>query len=367
MKIQSSSAQWRRQRAVVLIGTMGLLVASCGSADSTAVTNLPDESADPPVETENTEVETENTEVEAEVPEPVVAGSRIATEECGNGLASIDGLYEYAPVDGAMLRLDLTTQEITAHGPTVSECAFWLGDETVGRRVGVPQLGDRIWFGPFDGPWETEVETGGDWGLLSRSFTGNRLIFLDFKTFSVNVVDATTGERVGEPIVGGFAPGRSSAANAVSGDGSLLAVGGANPGGANGDGVIFVLDAVSGDRLFEVEVPSPATTMVFDDTANELIVGSFTGEVVTIDLASREIISEVSNSSGRGISALGIRDDGLVVTAAEEFLELIDRVTGPTGAEITPQDAFGVRIRPDGNVLVVSDDDRSFAVYALDK
>ena len=295
------------------------------------------------------------------------------------GLVSTDGLFEYAPVNGEMLRLNTTTEEITSHGPAVDECALWLGDETVGRRVAVSAQGDRVWFGPFDGPWETEYETGANWGLLSRDFSANRLVFLsngarpsgfyEYDTDIAIVVDATTGERVGEPIVGNFSAGRDSVAVAVSGDGSLIAIGGqsmdADEESLVGAGVVYVLDAESGDLLFEVETSESVTSMVFDDTTEELIVGAWLGKMSTIDLASREVVSKVSNSTAASIHALDIRDDGLVIAFSPRRIELIDRVAGPTGTE---QSVLGnsARVQPDGNVQVATLDD-FFELWAFNE
>ena len=299
------------------------------------------------------------------------------------GLVSTDGLSEYASVDGEMLRLNTTTEEVTAHGPAVDECAPWLGDEAAGRRVAVSALGDRVWFGPFDGPWETEYETGANWGLLSRDFSANRLVFLSNGTRpggffesdrdTAIVVDATTGERVGEPIVGLFSANLDSVPVAVSGDGSLLAISGARFGpngentasdGENYGGVVYVLDAETGDQLFEVELAEPAGSMVFDDLTDELIVGQGS-QLATIDLASREVVNEVFNSNAASINELGIRDDGLVIAFSPRQIELIDRVTGPTGTEVSVR-GNSARVQPDGNVLVVAPGD-FFEVWALDE
>lgn len=300
------------------------------------------------------------------------------------GLVSTDGLSEYASVDGEMLRLNTATEEITTHGSAVDECALWLGDETVGRRVALSATGDRVWFGPFDGPWETEYETDANWGLLSRDFSANRLVFLSngarprgyfgSDRDTAIVVDATTGERVGEPIVGLFSANRDSVPVAVSGDGSLLAIRGERFGpngensasdGENYGGVVYVLDAETGDQLFEVELAGHAGPIVFDDLTDELIVGQGS-QLVTIDLASREVVNEVSNSNAASINELGIRDDGLVIAFSPRRIELIDRVTGPTGTEVR---VLGnqARVQPDGNVLVVDPSSNFFEVWALDE
>jgi hypothetical protein len=128
--------------------------------------------------------------------------------------------------------------------------------------------------------------------------------------------------------------------------------------------VVYVLDAETGDQLFEVELAGHAQSMVFDDMTNELIVGQGS-ELVTIDLTSREIVSEVSNSTAAEVRALGIRDDGLVTTFSARRIELIDRVAGPTGTEVRVQ-GLSARVQPDRSVLVVAPDD-FFEVWAFNE
>ena len=357
--------------ALALVG--GLIVIGTRADEDQLPADQPPQSvpAEPATTVESTAEEQSN--VGAEVVDPALSGDRLVSgSECGDGVASTNGLYEYAPVGGEMLRLDLTTNEITSHGPTVDECAFWLGDETVDRRVAVSQEGDRVWFGPFEAPWDTEIETGGTWGLLSTSFSGNRLVFFDYDAENEVVVDATTGGRVSEQGAGELLPVSDrlfsdrdgSFAIAANGDGSLLAIGGSELDGSVGQ--LFVIDAANGDRLFEVKLPSAATSAVFDDVREELIVGSLDGELVTVDLASGEIVSEVSNASRRKIQAVGIRNDGLVIAVNSRLIELFDRVTGPTGTEIAPPKPITVgRIRPDGSVTTFTED--LFEVYEIDK
>jgi hypothetical protein len=285
---------------------------------------------------------------------------------CPTGFVSIDGLYEYANVDGELRRLDLLTKEITSHGPEPLECAMWFGDEERDRRVALPLVADRAWFGPFDGPFETEVVFDSPALLVSRTFAANRLLFFDFENNRLILRDATTGQIIGEPITAGFTGGRDFSSNAVNAEETLLAIGGANPGGAGGDGLIFVLDPVSGEELFRLDVPSAVTSFVFDDDTQELIAGSFTGELYTIDLGTRELTSEVFNSSGATVGALGIRSDGLIVTYSTRAVELIDRESGPTGTEVLLADSVAARIQPDGSINSITAD-QGFETFVVEE
>ncbi|MFW2383912.1 MAG: hypothetical protein ACN4GZ_19325, partial [Acidimicrobiales bacterium] len=260
----------------------GLIAAACGSDnDSSTPTSQIAAETTLFANADTASAEVASTGGDQGFAEPAEAFDRLVDLEgpCPSGFVSIDGLYEFANVDGELRRLDLLTKEITSHGPEPLECAMWFGDEERDQRVALPLVADRAWFGTFDGPFETEVVFDSPAILLSRTFAANRLLFFEFENNRLILRDATTGKAVGEPITGGFAGGRDFSSNAVNAKETLLAIGGANPGGAGGDGLIFVLDPASGEELFQVDVLSPVTTLVFDDDTQELIVGSFTGEL----------------------------------------------------------------------------------------
>ncbi|MEM1335444.1 MAG: hypothetical protein AAGG08_18505, partial [Actinomycetota bacterium] len=130
---------------------------------------------------------------------------------CNWGFVSTDGLYEYATVDDVLQSLDLITGEIVDHGPAPTTCAMWLGDPVSGRAVALdPTTFGTLWLGPLGGDLETRVELDAPIDILSRSIRANRLLVSSGE--EVNILDATTGELVGEPIVGDAGTGRTFAA-----------------------------------------------------------------------------------------------------------------------------------------------------------
>lgn len=269
-------------------------------------------------------------------------------DDCSDGFVATGGLREYASIEGQMLSKDLVTAEVTDHGPPPEKCVLWLGDEAVGRKVAQSLRGKRVWLAALDGEWEPELTYETPRQLISRTLTGNRMIWVEFDTGLVFIADATTGEQIGEPIVGSFANGRDFSANATMPDGSLIAVGGANP--ATGGGQITVLDAETAEPLFQIDAPEPATSMIFDSSTNELIAGLTAGEVITIDLTTGEIVSQVNLSVEATIGAIGLRADGLVVAHTDRQAELVDRRTGPTGQVLKFANSIAARIQPDGAI-----------------
>lgn len=267
---------------------------------------------------------------------------------CGEGYGSFDGLAEFASVDDTLVRLDVMSGEITEHGPSPATCAYWLGDADSGRRIATSDDGKTFWFGPSDGEWETEVEFDTKVNLLSRSIEANRVLLRDWN--EILVVDATTGQQIGEPIAGSFADGRSFSSYAVSPDESLIVVG---DGGREG-GRVIVVDASTAQELFSVATVAPVTTLHFDASTGDLIAGLFTGEVLTIDLDGRAVVSEVALTSQAAIQAIGARSDGLIVVSTSDFAELVDRRSGPTGASIIFRNAVSSTVQPDGRIATLS-------------
>ena len=284
-----------------------------------------------------------------EVATPVTVFPRLTqfrTSECWEGYGATDGLAEYATVGEEMLRLDLATGEVTQHGPAPSPCSPWLGDEELGRRIAHTQMGDTFWFGPLDGEWDVELQFERSPTLLSRSLAANRILLME--NDEIVVRDATTGEPVGAPIVGNFSDSRLFEANAVNGDETLIAVGGASP---EGGGLIIVLDAETAEEVFSVDTAAPVTTFVFDDAAGELVAGLFTGQVVTVDLAAQELVSEVETSGRATITAVGINPDDMIVVYTDGAAELVDRRSGPIDESIDMRASVAASIREDGTIL----------------
>ncbi|MEE9413771.1 MAG: hypothetical protein V3V01_00710 [Acidimicrobiales bacterium] len=280
--------------------------------------------------------------------------------KCFDGFGTTDGLEEYATVDNSMLRLTIATGEITDHGPPPVECALWLGNEQAGRRIATSPDSKTIWFGPFEGPWQIEKALEEPLFLMSRSFGANRLVFVSDDGRSAVLLDATTGEQIGDPLEARFADGRSFSATAVSTDETLVAVGAANPDESGNDGRVFVVDSASGAIVHQLDLKEAVTAMVFsrshDGSTEQLVVAGVEGMVTTIEVASGKIVAEVRTSNpGDAVLAIGTRPDGLLVVGSERSAELIDRTSGPTGNSIDLTDRGTGRVRADGAVVTIRD------------
>lgn len=293
------------------------------------------------------------------VPSTTVARLNQPGASCFDGFGTTDGLEEYATVDDTMLRLTIATGDVTEHGAPPVECALWLGNEEAGRRIATAPDSMRIWFGPFDGPWDVQKELDEPLFLMSRSFDANRLVFVSNDGRSAVMLDATTGDQVGEALEASFADGRSFSATAANADGTVVAVGAANPDeGADNKGRVFLVDAATGAVRHQLDVVKPVTAMVFapshDGTSEELVVAGVEGMVTTIDVDSGGIVAEVQTSTpGDAVLAIGERPDGLLVVGSERSAELIDRQDGPTGTSIELSNRDAGRIRADGAIVTI--------------
>ena len=284
---------------------------------------------------------------------PLAAHDRIVQfpqSECLEGFLTSDGLAEYGNAGDALERLDLVSGELTAHGAPPSECAWWLGDIDLGRRVALSTDNgpSTIWFGPFDGDFEIERTFIEPVSLLNRSLRGNRLVLRQFNSGSVILVDATTGEDVGDEFPGSFLDGRDSTGAVISADGELIAFGGADV--VSQAGVMLLVTAETGEEFAQVELPIPPVAAAFDPSGEALIAALADGSIVTVDLTSFEITSTIATDSTERLVALGVRSDGLIVAATESGAFLADRVEGPTGDEIAIKLVGTARIRPDGGI-----------------
>ena len=286
---------------------------------------------------------------------PLAAYDRIVQypqSECFDGFLTNDGLAEYGNAGDVLERLDLVSGELTTHGAPPSECASWLGDIDLGRRVALSTNNgpSTIWFGPFDGDFEIERAFSERVSLLNRSLRGNRLVLRQFNSGSVILVDATTGEDVGDEFPGSFLDGRDST-SAVSADGELIAFGGADV--VSQAGVMFLVTAETGEELTQVELPVPPVAAAIHPSGEALVAALSDGSIVTVDMTSFEIISTIETDSTERLFALGVRPDGLIVAATESGAFLADRVEGPTGDEIAIKLLGTARIRPDGGISTI--------------
>ena len=293
-----------------------------------------------------------------QVAAPLAAHERIhqpAENDCYDGFITDDGLTEFGTADDTLQRLDLVSGELTTHGPPPTECAWWLGDESLGRRIALSaDVGpSTIWFGPFDGgDWETERSFDEEVLLLSRSLRSNRLVVLQNASASVILLDATTGETVGEEFSAGFRNGRTSTGAVTSADGELIAFGGADV--VNQAGQLFIVAAETGTEVARIELPTPVSAVAFDPSGDDIIAGLSDGRIVTVNLTSFETTSTVTPDAPVSLLALGVQPDGLIVAVTESGAFLADRVEGPTGEEIAIKHLGAARVRPDGDISTLT-------------
>ena len=193
----------------------------------------------------------------------------------------------------------------------------------------------------------------------------NRLLLSHPESGAIFLLDATTGAQVGEDIDGNFPDSRHSVATATSADGRLVALGGASTAAGDAPGLLLILDAESGAEIARLETEAPPTALAFDGDGSALVAGLFTGAVVTIDTVSLDTVSTVSIGATAQIAALGIRPDGLIVVATDAGALVVDRITGPTGAEITWRHEPTARIRPDGSITFLTVI-QTFEVYEIE-
>lgn len=132
------------------------------------------------------------------------------------------------------------------------------------------------------------------------------------------------GEDVGPPIEGLVWPYR-----AFSHDGSLFAVSSGTPEQPDGGGPLRLIDAVTGEVRWTVDLPVRAQAFAFDLEAGHLVAGTLDGRVVTLALADGTVLSDVASGVPTDLLTLSLRHDGLVVATGQGQLSVVDRFTGP--------------------------------------
>ena len=277
------------------------------------------------------------------------------TDSCGVISIAEDGMTQFGILAGVLVTRDTTTGTIIEHGPSPIECDRWIGDEEADRRFAsdVNDDGALLNSGPYEGPWEVEKAFTDQLNLISRfMIDSNRLVFVSFPdgVDSVILLDATTLDQVGPTLQ----DGDGILGVASNADGSLIALGWGIDAGAEGDGHTSVIDAETGQEVFHVNSDVPAMELAFDDAERHLIAALFDGTVITIDLESQAIISEVESSWIGELHDFGVRDDGLILAVTSGGIELIDRFAGTTGDTVELFNTDNVFIRSDGTVLLLS-------------
>jgi WD40 repeat protein len=298
-------------------------------------------------------------------------GTRVATLDLAGklGWLSGDGLAQTYSTDGRMIRRSLATGEIVDVGALPEPDAAWVGDQATDHRFASSLDFARFWFGPYDGPW-VQVDPDEPMALLTgRTFPTNRLVFQTLPgpyigdgvwevrgegLSSVVLLDATTGQPVGTPIEGMVDPWA-----VVSPDNRLIAVRSRPASTFGGAGAVFVLDALSGEELFHVEVSEGVEGMVFDSEAGELLAGTGDGQLITIDLIDQEVVAQVETNATSQIIDVGLRQDGRVVVVSEGLAEMVDRQTGSIpGSGIELRNVISAAMRSDDTLIVFTSADQ---------
>ena len=278
---------------------------------------------------------------------------------------NLDGTAEFGVANGQLVSRDPSTGSVVEHGAPPAECIVWMADEALDRRWAGSIDGLRMWFGPYDGPWQVEKRFRAPTTVLSRAFTssGKLVAVAESGGFFVTLLDDQTGELVGTSLDARNVLGRIE----VSPNGRFIAAGIAKPGDvAVSEPRSVVLDGMTGEELFRFDSSSSLKSSVytFDEAAGELIVGNQDGTILTVDLTTQEVISEVRTNARSGFVSLGVRSDGLIMATTTGEIELVDRHVGSTRINASVRNVVDARVRSDDSVLVVTSD--RVAVLDLD-
>ena len=280
--------------------------------------------------------------------------------ECKVVSDSRDGAIQFGVAGGQLVSRDTSTGAVTEHGPPTADCVRWFGDEQANLRWAGTQDGRRMWFGPYDGPWEIEIEHEVPTLILSRSFkASNTLLFVSDPEgdTELRLLDARTGAPVGTPVeVDGFVLGTS---DAFTEDGSLIAAGIGFVGGDANSSQTIVIDGTSGDEILRITMPLPPSATAFDEAAGQLIGAIVDGSIITIEISTGEIVSQVETTTTAEPIEVGIRPDGLIVLVSPGQVEIVDRRTGPTGLSVELRNIDFARVRHDGSLLTTTADERT--------
>lgn len=272
-----------------------------------------------------------------------------------DGRVSYDGQYYHATRDGRMVIHDIRAETNRDVGAHPYGCGFWEASATGDRWFAVPREWDRLQFGTL-GPDGPDVVAELDFPDSPRGVflpfeqaTGRRLWigtgnFIDLRG---QLVDTATGEDVGQPIEGLVRPYR-----AFSHDGSLFAVSSGTPEQPDGGGPLRLIDAVTGEVRWTVDLPVRAQAFAFDREAGHLLAGTLSGQVITLSLDDGTQLADVPSGVPTDLLTLSLRHDGLVVATGQGQLSVVDRFTGPRGAPLPLRNAASGIVSPDGTVTV---------------
>jgi len=207
-----------------------------------------------------------------------------------------------------------------------------------------------MWIGPIGGPWEIEKQFDDPTRVIFRSFglDGRIPILIFTEGFnSVGLLDAATGDLVGTPTSGS----EVLVSTEASGDGSLLAASFGTLDTLDTKGTTVIIDAESGQELFRFDSEQPASSMVFDMEANELVLAMPPNKLLTIDLAEGDILRSVELPVLADLVEVGIRPDGQVVVVLSNEVLVVDRRSGAVTSSRKLRDVVYAWFRPDGSLF----------------
>ncbi len=302
---------------------------------------------------------------------------------CADVLRSPDGTNEFSvSALGEMASRDPLTGLVIEHGAAPAACGRWMADFEQGFSVVQDSVLVRMWIGPIGGPWTIERQFRDKTIVMNRSFgldgripvasciregegptgfgDGFGVGYCD--SFSVGLLDAATGEPVGEPINTDV----EWVSDAASDDGALWAVSFGTIGTAEPDGMTVVVDADSGEELFRFTSEEPVQSMVFDMAARELVAAIFPNTLLTVDLDSGDVLTSVELPSTADFLEVGIRPDGLVVAVLINEVLVVDRQSGVPVSRRELRDVLSAWHRPDGRLFTVSSGEQRSGVIDLE-
>ena len=247
------------------------------------------------------------------------------------GWIAENGFAHAAAQNGQMVFRDLRTGEVIELGPMPGDgCGWWNGERGWDRRYALSGSGDRLWLGPFDGPWEVELELDGSMFVEPRAFGRER--FLLTGPDSVQLVDSLTGAFVGDAVEGVRDP-----AAFLARDGQVAVVVSISETSVDATSLL-VLNPIDGTELVRGEIPARLARFEFDSEVAEGLAATDDGRLLTISLETAEVIADVALSGGP-VYSVRTRQDGTVMvmsTGPQGGLEVLDRRSGPLQDESVP-------------------------------
>jgi serine/threonine protein kinase/WD40 repeat protein len=266
---------------------------------------------------------------------------------------SLDGLWMHAVVDGRLMRRDLTTGEVSDQGAATERCGIYIGDPIAGWAAVGNVDGETNFVGSYDDPYMIELEHDGPIYLSTAMDLSTGVAFgytqLEPREWAVVAFDATTGAQIAGPIGEG-----AWWTDAMDPSGSFLAVSHED---AQGRGHLRIVDVTTGAERFHIETTDPASSIAFDLRDQELVAGTRSGSLMTVDLQNGEIVSVVETGATSPIREVAVRSNGLIRALTEGQVETVDRHSGPTGNSTNLRDGSKTWMRDDGLILIRRSDD----------